>query len=305
MFAPRPIGDRAASVTRCEHGFDLHRKRQAVDPLARISVVIPARNAATTLGAQLEAIGSGAGTEVIVVDNASGDTTAVVASHHGAHVVNCEKVGVNAARNAGVQAATNEKIALCDADDVVAPGWARAMTEALDHYDVVGGRLDLQSLNDERVRRCYRVRDGSAVGLPKGAIIGANMAFRRSAWAAIGGFDEAFAEGYDEVDFVHRSGEAGFRLGHCPDAIVAYRLRGDRRAASSRAVREMLGSAQLRSKHGWTQHWKASAIAAGRHLARAASVWRCMTSVGRWQYRVDCARAHGAWLAWRRFGIVP
>ena len=272
---------------------------------APISVVIPSRNAAATIAAQLDALGHDDNVEIIVVDNCSDDATAAIAREHGATVVRCDEIGANAARNAGVRVATFEMIAVCDADDVVGPGWAAAMAAALTSFDLVGGTMDLVTLNSALVQRCCHVHGHTCDDVPEGSIISANLAFRRSAWEAVGGFDEAFLHTYDDVDFIERARAEGCSIGYARDAVVAYRLRGDRREAARRVRMKQIGAAQLRAKLGAPQPPKAAALKAARAFGRTLCIWRCVTPEGRWRYAMDVARARGALPAWREYRIVP
>lgn len=61
--------------------------------------------------------------------------------------------------------------------------------------------------------------------------MGCNFAVHRVVHTTIGGFDESFRGGGDDIDFAFRGQLAGFRLGYVPDAEVAYRLRDTLRAA--------------------------------------------------------------------------
>ena len=86
----------------------------------RVSVVIPARNAAATLFRAVASARAQAPPpdEVIVVDDASTDATASVAKNLGARLIRLPApAGAAAARNAGIAAATGEVIAFQDADD--------------------------------------------------------------------------------------------------------------------------------------------------------------------------------------------
>lgn len=105
-----------------------HAAAPARTPVAddrRVSVVMPAHNAAATVGAAL----TGALTqthpnvEIVVVDDGSDDATATIAAAHGERVVlvRQDRAGVSAARNAGLAAATGSHVVLCDADDVLLP----------------------------------------------------------------------------------------------------------------------------------------------------------------------------------------
>jgi glycosyltransferase involved in cell wall biosynthesis len=88
-----------------------------------VSVTIPTRNAAATLGRCLESVRRQAykAVEVLVVDGGSCDGTQEVAAAYGATVVEV-KGGLLAARIAGAQMARGEYVLLLDADQVLAPG---------------------------------------------------------------------------------------------------------------------------------------------------------------------------------------
>ena len=198
-------------------------------PAPLVSVVIPCRNAASALPGQLEALArqTYAGSfEVIVADNGSDDDSAAIAEDMGAIVVHARSGrGPNYARNAGAAAANGELILLCDADDVVDDGWIAAMVDGLSRYDVVGGPLDRSRLNDVDPNWTEpRSLDEPVFGfLPASA--GANTGIRAEALRAIGGWDEAFAGGPDDVDFSWRAQIHGLTLGFEPKAVVHYRLR--------------------------------------------------------------------------------
>ncbi len=91
-----------------------------------VSIVIPAYNAARTLGSTIEsALGQTVRPhEVIVVDDGSADATRQVASGYatsGVTLVRQANCGAAAARNAGIRAAHGRFVALLDADDLWVP----------------------------------------------------------------------------------------------------------------------------------------------------------------------------------------
>ena len=91
----------------------------------RVSVVIPAHNAAATVARAI--ISTQAQTpapdEFLLVDDASSDDTAAIAESLGATVIRLPvRAGAGAARNAGIAAATGKIIAFQDADDEWLPG---------------------------------------------------------------------------------------------------------------------------------------------------------------------------------------
>ncbi|MCA1835885.1 MAG: glycosyltransferase, partial [Actinobacteria bacterium] len=202
-----------------------------------VSVVIPARNAAAVIAGQLEGLSRqeycGAW-EIIVADNASTDDTAAVAAGWAARVPELRvisaagRLGINHARNAGAAVARGDFIVFCDADDVATPGWLQGMVEATSRADVVGGHPDHVTLNTPRVR-CWRqsVRPDelpNAFGFLPYAV-GASLGVRTDAFQRLGGFNEEYAGGGDDVEFCWRAQLASYTLGHAPDAVMCYRLR--------------------------------------------------------------------------------
>lgn len=202
-----------------------------------VSVVIPVRNGAATIAEQLEALGRqefGEPWEVVAADNRSNDGTREVIETFsdrlpGLRVVSADHgIGINVGRNAGVAAANGELILICDADDVVRPGWIEAHARNLAHYDLSGGPVDEISLNGSKVATFNSAEARRGVVPPTSGgflpyAIGCNFAFTRAAWDAIGGFDEAWQRGSTEVEFCWRAQLAGFELGWARDAVVAYR----------------------------------------------------------------------------------
>jgi glycosyltransferase involved in cell wall biosynthesis len=86
-----------------------------------ISFIIPAYNEELELSSTITAIhaavsGAGQAYEIIVVDDASTDATAEVATQAGAWVVSINRRQIAAARNAGARAAQGEKLFFVDAD---------------------------------------------------------------------------------------------------------------------------------------------------------------------------------------------
>src|SRR5262245_57425623 len=167
-----------------------------------VTVVIPARNASTTLAGQLSALAQQDARgpfDVIVVDDGSSDGTVDVA-HSFTGLLPSLKVlegpgaGPGAARNVGVRAAAPGHILFCDADDVVDHSWVRAMSTDLDRADLVGGRVDELVLDEAGERQEPRgsIQDDLTrlVGyLPYSP--SCNLGIRSSVFEALHGFDES------------------------------------------------------------------------------------------------------------------
>jgi glycosyltransferase involved in cell wall biosynthesis len=192
----------------------------------KVAVVVPARDAATTLGATLDAL---AGEDVVVVDNGSRDGTAALAEARGATVIRRERgAGPGAARNAGVAATDADAIAFTDADCVPAPGWVAAGARALASADVVQGRVEPAGPVG---RHDHSVWVAGETGLFETA----NLFVAREWFDRGGGFGPGIAAAGrpfgEDVIFGWALKRAGARSAYCPDALVRHAvLPRDRRA---------------------------------------------------------------------------
>lgn len=201
-----------------------------------VSVVIPTYNAVDTLGAQLDALERQdyAGTfEVVIADNGSTDGLAAFVSGRSSRVPErvvdaSDRRGVSHARNVGCRESAGELIVICDADDVVVPGWLSALVAVAATAECVGGSLDATMLNDASTIawRFPHRPDTLPVKLrflPYAH--GCNIAVWRDVVDSLGGWEESYQGGGEDVDFAWRLQLAGGRLAVAPDAVVHYRHR--------------------------------------------------------------------------------
>lgn len=245
----------------------------------QITVVIPALDAAKTIGTQLDALAEqqfDRPWEIVVVDNGSTDSTGEIARgwrHHEncvLRVVFEPRRGLNVARNAGIEAATSDRIAICDADDRVDPQWLTHLDRSLDDADLAAGGMSFSALNDEETMDLLGWQDDreprSSIGREFGfldQVICGNVALKREVWSTVGGFDETFSEGGDDVDFSWRAQLAGFTVADCREAVLDYRGRATRRMLFGQYVRDGSGAAHLYSVyrvHGMPRRSTASAL---------------------------------------------
>ena len=214
----------------------------------RLSVIIPAHNAASVLGEQLEALRAQEGAdpfEVLVCDNNSTDGTARLALDDAGsldlRVVDASgPASASHARNQGAAAAAGEILLFCDADDLVSPQWVRELSAPLTRgADVlVAGALHHQRFNDAEVLRAYDIGpdpdpDPAADELsdppPYAGFLptvpGNGFAVRRDRYLALHGMDHSYPGGAEETDFAWRAQLEGVRVVVCPRAVVHYRLK--------------------------------------------------------------------------------
>jgi GT2 family glycosyltransferase len=200
-----------------------------------ISIIIAAHNDANVIAHQLDALAAQAyhgPWEIVIVDNCSTDHLAAVVCDYQSRLPNLSFVSASAkpnlsyARNVGARMAGGNALLFCDTDDIAAPGWLAAMAKALEDHDVVAGAVEVQSLNQSAVRRPYFSYEGpfspALDFLPY--MVGCNMAFTRTAFDAIGGFNEAYQRSQD-IEISWRLQLHAYKLHYAPDAIIHYRYR--------------------------------------------------------------------------------
>ena len=159
-----------------------------------ISFIVPAYNEERLLGATLLALHAAARStgepyEVIVADDGSTDRTAAVAEGSGARVVQIARRQIAAVRNAGARAALGDRLVFVDADTIVDEVVVRAAMQALQEGAVGGGAA---VRFDSRVPRWANLLLPPVVWAFRviGIAAGCFLFCRRSAFEAVGGFDE-------------------------------------------------------------------------------------------------------------------
>lgn len=206
----------------------------AGDESPETSVVMPAYNAAGTIGEQLEALAAQAYDrpwEVIVADNESEDDTLAIVRSFATRFPRIRWASAPRprcpanARNHGVEVARGAKILFCDADDRVAPGWVAALARALDSNDFVVGVNELRRLNPwVRTLGPFSCsgRKRELGFLPYA--ISSNCGMTRATFLKSGGFRTDYPRAAD-VEISWRLIRMGTALTVVDDALVYYRLR--------------------------------------------------------------------------------
>jgi ABC-type multidrug transport system fused ATPase/permease subunit/GT2 family glycosyltransferase len=223
---PKPA---LAAVTRAF----AHVPFPATQDWPRISVVVCSYNGARTIRDTLEALQliEYPDFEVILVDDGSKDATAAIGREFGARVISTENRGLSNARNTGYEAATGELVAYIDDDAYPDPHWLLYLAHRFTQggWEAVGGP-NLAPRGDGMIAECVANSPGGPVhvlvsDIEAEHIPGCNMAFRKSALEAIGGFDPRFRTAGDDVDVCWRLVESGGRIGFHAGALVWHHRR--------------------------------------------------------------------------------
>jgi len=168
--------------------------------------------------------------EIILVDDASDDDTlskarALESDIPNLRIVPCpSRVFQAQARNIGVNATTANHLLFTDDDCIPTTDWVTRMEEALEREAIVAGAVDTPARPYFAV--CHNVAEFHGFLPCQRAgevdfIAGANMGIRREVLARVGGFrqDTPHAE---DIEFVLRARQAGFRIWFLPEAAVMH-----------------------------------------------------------------------------------
>jgi N-acetylglucosaminyl-diphospho-decaprenol L-rhamnosyltransferase len=223
-------------------------------------VVIPTWRARDLLGRCLSALHADPSRKrVIVVDNASGDGTAelVRSEFPGVTLVELpDNLGFGRAVNAGARAGEGDAIVLVNNDVLVAPGFVDAIVAPLASPGVgmVAGLttipetnlVDAFGIELDRALASYNRARRTPVGTPAGRLAmpsGGAAAYRRKAWEAAGGFDEALFAYGEDVDLGLRLRSLGWEAAEAPAARGVH-IGGASAGVDSPLQRELAGFAR-------------------------------------------------------------
>ena len=248
-----------------------------------LSVVICSLNGAAGVDRCLRALAAqtgSAGLEIIVVDDGSIDDTSSVARAHGATVIrHVTNLGLAAARNSGIRAASAPVVAFLDDDCEPEPQWAQGLLDAYGEGVIgVGGvilpyarvgfmlgyltrhnplaPLEIDLAKSEklpyRVYLYFRRQWGLAEQHGQRdvySLVGANMSFRKTVLRETA-FDERFRFGGEDLDLCLRLARdfPGGRLIVTPDARIKHHFISSLRDTLRRSRAYGRGCARLYRK---------------------------------------------------------
>jgi histidinol-phosphate phosphatase family protein len=228
------------------------------------------------------------------------------------HAIKGPARGPAAARNAGFRAAQGEWVVFLDDDVVPTAGWCAALEQDLrtagPQVAAVQGRVEVPLPADRRPTDWER----NVAGLAHAQWATADMAYRRTALEAVGGFDERFRRAYrEDSDLGLRLKDAGYEIARgsrCvqhpvgpADCWVSLRLQ------AGNADDALMAALHVR---GWRRHVGAPRGRLARHLVVSAAGLGATGALGLGHRRAAGALLVGwfagtAELAWARIAPGP
>lgn len=195
----------------------------------RVSVVVPALNEETYIGKCLEALNSQTikPYEIIVVDNNSSDSTALVAAGYPNVSVIHEPVrAIYAARNRGFNAAGGDIIARTDADSRPDSNWIETIIEQLQDQNLgaVHGALYYFDLPLQKPVRYLEANLRNLVDKRSANIrflTGANMAIRSSVWRKVRTHTCKNNKHHEDLCLAIHASRMGVKIVFCRDMSVS------------------------------------------------------------------------------------
>ncbi len=164
--------------------------------------------------------------EIIIIDNFSSDGTHECLLEHAERVtVLQKKCTVAQGRNEAIRRARNTIIVSTDMGTRLAPDWFENIVAKFDEdpdLDVVAGNYEYVYPTKNGLSRAeyYYKNRGRAKMVPGFLPSSRNIAYKKSVWERIGGYQECLTNATDDTIFAHEIHAHGFRVVFAPDSLV-------------------------------------------------------------------------------------
>ncbi len=208
-----------------------------------VSIIIPVFNRLEYTQKCLESIfkfGSKYTFEIIVVDNASSDGTRGYLDSLGKKIITIhsdKNLGFSRACNVGASVASGEFLLFLNNDTVVTKNWLDVLVEELEtniEVAIAGSKL---LFPDETIQHAgvvfgedkipyhiyaREIKEKHYVNKKRkfNALTAACMLVRKEIFDKVGGFDENFLNGYEDIDLCLKIRELGSDIMYCPESVV-------------------------------------------------------------------------------------
>jgi len=227
------------------------------------SIVIPVHNHAALTRQCLEALMAspveGALLEIVVVDDGSTDSTPDLLADYleNVRVVRHEQAsGFAGACNDGAAAASGDWLVFLNNDTIPEPGWLDALLRYASEREQVGftgakllfpnGRIQHAGVVFARNLSPHHIYAGFPSDHPAvnksrefQVVTAACGLIRRELFDEAGAFDQAFVNGYEDIDLCLRLRRLGYEVHYCHESVVSHLESATRYALSDQAGLEL------------------------------------------------------------------
>lgn len=210
----------------------------------KVSIIIPAYNNAELTKQCLEALKENTAKQylddVVVVDNASSDGTASHLESLGwvKKVLNKKNLGFAKACNQGAEKASGDVLIFLNNDTEAQKGWLEPLLESLSKNKVAAagsklifpdGKVQHAGIvisKDLIPRHIYYREDPEKEYVNKTrefqVLTAACLAVEQKVFNEVGGFDEGYQNGMEDVDLCLKIKQRGYRIVYCPKSFVVH-----------------------------------------------------------------------------------
>lgn len=221
--------------------------------MSDVGIVIVTYNSTPDIGPCLDAA-LATGAELVVVDNASDDTTRSEVERRNVRLItNRSNAGFAAAVNQGIRAMHAPLLLLLNPDAIILSGLEHLRDACSDPQTAAAGGTLVDNFGQPQVGfmvrrfpstaalcmecllvnrlwphnpvnwhyRCLDLNYSAPLEVEQPA--GAFLMIRRDAWERLGGFDESFYPlWFEDVDFLKRAKESGYHICYVPGAVAKH-----------------------------------------------------------------------------------
>lgn len=245
-----PILPRANITVRVPGGIPTVASGAANRPEDRMfaaSIIIPCWNRADMTARCVQALAAHTPEELdyelIFVDNGSTDGTAdLLADLEGDVRIlrNPENLGFAKACNQGAEVARGDILVFLNNDTVPRPGWLEPLLETIRTVPRVGAAGSKLLLPDGRIQHAGVIvgsntqalhwlyhqanPDPAVLDVPRDfqVVTAACLAVPKAVFGQVGGFDEGYRNGYEDVDLCFKIRKAGYRVRFVPRSVLLH-----------------------------------------------------------------------------------
>ncbi len=221
----------------------------------KVSVIVPCYNHGKFLEETITSVirSTHPAIEIIIVDDGSKDNSIDIAKqfvskYPNIRVLTQANKGPSAARNYGIRESSGSIILPLDADDLISPGY---ITEAV---QVLESRKEVKVVycNAEKFgakKEPWKLKPFSLGSLAKDNMIFVSAMYRKSDWAACGGYSEDFVWGREDWEFWIKMLKDGGEVVRLPLTGFYYRVQGPSRRKSHKKGSKKKRIDYLNAKH--------------------------------------------------------